>query len=171
MLPEDFLGRCLEVRHLKKGDPKPYGGVYDKDIFTVTGHSHGGSVGRNYHYCGDTKELLEKAVSDYVNTMKTWVEVGLRTMDRVAKGDPNVCIIDGYVYTVGDESSKSTFRGFAGREFFIEFTDGRKVRTTNLWAGGTVSPVFRKYLPDNAKFANGEHWVDVGGTKCMAGGK
>ena len=45
-------------------------------------------------------------------------------------------------------------RGFGGRKFRIEFTDGREgdrvVETTNLWCQGSIPLEYQNELPDNA---------------------
>ena len=67
-------------------------------------------------------------------------------------GNPDVAIIDGTLYTIGDENSKDPFRGFGGDKFVINFKDGRQVTTTNLWCGGDISEAWRPQFPDNANF-------------------
>jgi len=46
------------------------------------------------------------------------------------------------------------FVGFGGQKFIIEFFDGRKVETNNLWCQGGIPISFREILPNNAKFIN-----------------
>ena len=71
-------------------------------------------------------------------------------LERVKrKNSKTQAIIDGQVYQIGDENTYGT-RGFDGAKFIIEFFDGRKVVTTNLWANGPIPEKFRKKLPDNA---------------------
>ena len=65
---------------------------------------------------------------------------------------PNIVIIDGTFYTIGDEDSPSPFRGFGGSKFVIRFKDGREVTTTNLWCGGDIDEHWRPQFPDNADF-------------------
>lgn len=67
-------------------------------------------------------------------------------------GNPDVAIIDGTFYTIGDENDSSPFRGFGGDKFVINFKDGRQVTTTNLWCGGHISEYWRPQFPDNANF-------------------
>lgn len=67
-------------------------------------------------------------------------------------GRPDVAIIDGTFYTIGDENDPSPFRGFGGDKFVIRFKDGRQVTTTNLWCGGDISKHWRPKFPDNADF-------------------
>ena len=68
-------------------------------------------------------------------------------------GNSDVAIIDGTLYTIGDEDSTDpSCRGFGGDKFVINFKDGRKVTTTNLWCGGEISEHWRPQFPDNADF-------------------
>ena len=67
-------------------------------------------------------------------------------------GKPNIAIIDGTFYTIGDENSKDPFRGFGGDKFVIKFKDGREVTTTNLWCGGNISDAWKDKFPNNADF-------------------
>jgi len=64
--------------------------------------------------------------------------------------DDSAVIIDGTCYHVDDENEKSYFRGFGGARFVIEFNDGRRITTTNLWYQGKIPKKFIK--EDNAKF-------------------
>lgn len=66
--------------------------------------------------------------------------------------DPRVVIINNHHYYIGDEDYKSGFRGFGGAKFIIEFFDGRKVTSTNLWSQGDID-AFCNLMPDNARFA------------------
>ena len=75
-------------------------------------------------------------------------------------GNPNTAIIDGTMYTIGDEDDPSPLRGFGGDKFVINFKDGRKVVTTNLWCGGTISEHWKPYFPDNADFD--WNWKKIG---------
>jgi len=65
-------------------------------------------------------------------------------------------IINGECYHVGDEQSKSSFRGFDGSRFIIKYIDGDKkdkvIVTTNLWYNGVIPDKFRDKLKDNAIF-------------------
>lgn len=80
-------------------------------------------------------------------------------------GNPDVAIIDGTMYTIGDENSKDPFRGFGGDKFVIKFKDGREVTTTNLWCGGHISEHWRPQFPDNANFD--WQWKKIGNCNCL----
>ena len=67
-------------------------------------------------------------------------------------GRPDIAIIDGTFYTIGDENDPSPFRGFGGDKFVIKFKDGREVTTTNLWCGGNIDEHWKSQFPDNASF-------------------
>ena len=75
-------------------------------------------------------------------------------------GNPDVAIIDGTFYTIGDENDPSPFRGFGGDKFVINFKDGRKVTTTNLWCGGEISEAWKSKFPNNADFD--WNWKKIG---------
>lgn len=73
-------------------------------------------------------------------------------------------VIDGFTYGPGNRTSGS-FRGMAGRRFDIEYFDGRKVTTYDLWGGGEIPEAFRDRLPDTARFRGAER-AKVGETIC-----
>ncbi|MFB8071104.1 hypothetical protein [Streptomyces californicus] len=58
-------------------------------------------------------------------------------------------VVDGQHYSIGPGASG----GFGGRRFDIEFFDGRRVTTHDLWSQGTIPPKHRERYPDNARFA------------------
>ena len=70
-------------------------------------------------------------------------------------------VIDGRIYTPGTGSG-GRFAGMAGRRFDIEYFDGTKITTHDLWAGGCVPDEYREQIPDTARFVGGasEHVVD-----------
>lgn len=80
-------------------------------------------------------------------------------------GNPDVAIINGIMYTIGDEDSKDPFRGFGGNKFVIKFKDGRKVTTTNLWCGGEISDAWKPKFSDNADFD--WQWKKIGGNNYL----
>jgi hypothetical protein len=75
-------------------------------------------------------------------------------LEKIALTDENTVVVNGVRYTIGDENSNSPFKGFGGREFNIEFFDGRKVTSHNMWYQGEIPERFRSYpeLQDNARF-------------------
>jgi hypothetical protein len=67
--------------------------------------------------------------------------------------------INGRQYLVGPvESAYSpdSCRGFEGKLFCIEFPDGRRISTRNLWHNGKIPAHFRDRMPDNARFVGDE---------------
>ena len=63
-------------------------------------------------------------------------------------------VIEGRMYQIGNEDEQSgCFRGFGGAKFYIDFNDGRKIVTTNLWCNGDIPEEYKKGFPDNAKWA------------------
>ena len=76
---------------------------------------------------------------------------------RATKTNP--VVIDHYVYSIGTEPKpgrrNSDFLGMAGRRFDIEFFDGRRVTTHNLWGGGLIPERFRDRIPNTARFIGG----------------
>ena len=80
-------------------------------------------------------------------------------------GNPDVAIIDGTFYTIGNENDPSPFRGFGGDKFVIKFKDGREVTTTNLWCGGHISEHWRPQFPDNADFD--WQWKQIGNCRHL----
>lgn len=77
------------------------------------------------------------------------------------------CMIDGTHYIIGNENSKSSFRGFDGHRFQIEFNDGTKVITTNLWCQGEPKGYWKDKFPDNARFENNIKWKNINGINYL----
>ncbi|WP_020586105.1 hypothetical protein [Desulfobacter curvatus] len=60
-------------------------------------------------------------------------------------------VVDGNHYMISEV--KNTYpQGFGGRQFIIQFFDGRIIKTNNLWSQGMIPDRFREMLPDNAVF-------------------
>lgn len=75
-----------------------------------------------------------------------------RGYERV-KDDPRVVRVGGDHYFVEPDSTSWPL-GFGGRRWSVEFFDGRRVVTKNLWHQGTIPEHFRERLPDNARFVS-----------------
>ncbi|TMR92836.1 hypothetical protein [Nonomuraea basaltis] len=60
-------------------------------------------------------------------------------------------VIDANLYLIGDGRGSHGFRGFGGHRFDIEFFDGRRVTTTDLWHQGVIPPKWRERYPNNAR--------------------
>lgn len=69
------------------------------------------------------------------------------------RDQPNVARIGASHYIINPEDAGPHMRGCGGSEHFIVFTDGRRVRSTNVWVQGEIPPLFRDRLPDNAEFS------------------
>ena len=82
--------------------------------------------------------------------------------DKKLAGQHKTCMIDGTHYIICDEDSKSSFRGFGGARFQIEFNDGTRVITTNLWCQGEPEGYWKQHFPDNARFENNLKWTKIG---------
>ena len=82
--------------------------------------------------------------------------------EKIAETNNNTVIVNGIRYTIGDDNSTSYFKGFGGAEFNIEFFDGRKVVSHNLWCQGEIPENFRSYpeLQDNARFVQNNKEID-----------
>lgn len=73
-------------------------------------------------------------------------------------------IIDGRIYGLGNihKPPNQPHAGMAGRRFDIEFFDGRRVTTHDLWAGSDIPERYRAQLPDTARFLGGAGFVKIG---------
>lgn len=119
--------------------------------------------------CFDTREEAEEQLAYSLNkTHEFW------TKRYAAVNEPNIVIIDGSYYAIGQEGSGvqheryASSRGFGGRKFLIKRHDSDEViTTTNLWSGGQIPAVHREVLKDNAEFVSGEKWEWIGGQKYL----
>lgn len=75
-------------------------------------------------------------------------------------------VIDGCIYGLGPRKTPGPYNGMGGRWFDIEYFDGRRIRTCDLWAGSKIPERFRDRLPDTARFLNGAGFVKVGDGGC-----
>lgn len=87
---------------------------------------------------------------------------------RVQLQKPHQLVIAGRIYSEGNtrKPPNSPHSGMAGRRFDIEYFDGRRVTTHDLWAGGEVPERYRHLIPDTARFLGGAKAVKVGDTTC-----
>ena len=66
-------------------------------------------------------------------------------------------VANGTVYQIDPKSYPTKAQhGHSGREFVINFKDGRTVTTDNLWYNGIVTDRFRDRLPNNATIEDSE---------------
>ncbi|MEV0556320.1 hypothetical protein AB0I27_23060 [Streptomyces sp. NPDC050597] len=79
-----------------------------------------------------------------------WGPGGTRDGDDPAKR----VVVAGEHYVLGDDKPDypKAFKGFGGRRFAIEFLDGRRIVTHDLWHQGVVPPKWRERYPNNARF-------------------
>lgn len=59
--------------------------------------------------------------------------------------------VDGTHYLIEPEVGV-VFRGYGGSKFVVQFNDGTKVETRNMWCQGDIPQRFRARLPNNAVF-------------------
>ena len=86
-----------------------------------------------------------------------------RRLEEDAKLPPHTyCVIDGTHYVIEPDAPNAPFQGFGGARFQIEFNDGHKVITHNLWCQGDIPEHFKDKFPDNAKFENNLKWRQIG---------
>lgn len=82
---------------------------------------------------------------------------------RVAISKKNDTVIEGRIYSVGDpKRPPGPHNGMAGRRFDIEYFDGRRVTTHDLWSGSEVPERYRQQIPDTARFLGGAGFVRIG---------
>lgn len=93
------------------------------------------------HSCNFWRDMLEK---DSLRPEHTW------------------CVIDGTHYVIEPDEPNAAFQGFGGAEFQIEFNDGHKVVTHNLWCQGEPKGYWREKFPDNARFERNLKWRKIG---------
>lgn len=67
-----------------------------------------------------------------------------------------VAVIGHTYYEIGDGDGFAGRLGFGGQKFVIEFFDGHRITTNDLWCAGTVPPKWRRRHPDNACFVQEE---------------
>ena len=75
-------------------------------------------------------------------------------------------VIDGCTYSPGRRTS-GEFRGCAGRRFDIEYFDGKRITTYDLWVGGVIPERWRAAVPDTARFLRGAGRAQVGEITCF----
>lgn len=77
------------------------------------------------------------------------------------------CMIDGTHYVIELDDPSSYFQGFGGAEFQIEFNDGHRVITHNLWCQGEPPKEWIDKFPNNARFENNLKWKQIGGVQTL----
>lgn len=78
--------------------------------------------------------------------------------EQLTERDNNTAIIDGVHYHIGVEHPEGYkgFKGYGEAFFIIEFFDGRKIETHNLWCQGEIPKYILElgFFNNNAKFLN-----------------
>lgn len=89
-------------------------------------------------------------------------------LEEDAKRPPHTwCMIDGTHYIIVPDNPNSYFQGFGGAEFQIEFNDGHRVVTHNLWCQGEPDGYWKDKFPDNARFENNLKWTKIGNNEYL----
>ena len=98
-------------------------------------------------------------------TCNFWREM----LEKDSKRAPHTyCMIDGTHYVIEPDEPNAAFQGFGGAEFQIEFFDGTKVVTHNLWCQGEPEhPYWKEKFPDNARFERNFKWINIHGIKHL----
>lgn len=83
---------------------------------------------------------------------------------RVQIAKKHDLVIAGRIYSPGDikKPPNQPHSGMAGRRFDIEYFDGRRITTHDLWAGSEVPERYKHLVPDTARFLGGAGFVKVG---------
>ena len=114
------------------------------------------------HYVDDWRQQMEK--HQMCHSCNFWRSM----LEKDAKRPPyTCCMIDGTHYVIAPENDSDPFRGFGGARFQIEFNDGHRVVTTNLWCQGEPNKHWIDKFPNNARFENNLKWTDINGNKYL----
>lgn len=93
-------------------------------------------------FCSVCGSLVETH-KPYCHTCEFWMGI-------VAQQATNTrCFVaGGMAYYIGNENT--LYKGSAGNLWFVEFKDGRRVATTNLWTNGRIPHRWLGHLPNSA---------------------
>ena len=113
----------------------------------------GKEVDSNHSY----KNLEEHQMCFYCNF---WRELLAEDAER----PPHTwCVSDGTHNVINPDEPGNYFQGFGGAEFNIEFNDGTRIITHNLWCQGKPEEDYwKEKFPDNAKFVDNKKWRKIG---------
>lgn len=115
-----------------------------------------GETGFTTNYMGDEGARMKRTGECF--TCAFWG-------NRADKGCATV--IDGATYSPGNGRKGDRYNGMAGRRFDIEYFDGRRITTYDLWYGGVIPDTFRARLPDTARFLGEAERTLAGETTCF----
>ena len=126
----------------------------------------------NCKVCGDIVDS-DNFMSDIAKNMEThqmcfhcnfWRDM----LEKDAKRPSHTwCMIDGTHYVIEPDDPGSYFQGFGGAKFQIEFNDGHKVITHNLWCQGEPPKEWIDKFPNNARFENNLKWRRIGESQYL----
>ena len=89
-------------------------------------------------------------------------------LEKDSKRPPyTVCMINGTHYVIEPDEPNAAFQGFGGAEFQIEFHDGTRVITHNLWCQGEPKGYWKEKFPNNARFENNLKWKNINGINYL----
>lgn len=156
---EDRLWKALlaTVETLPKGDRGSSRGtalfIHSEDG-TSTGrcrYDHGNADGTNTVY-DLTATLRDSQITVQILESENhadgfWGPGGARDGD-----DPNRRVVVDHTHYYIEPDTTGGMQGHGGRRFEIEFFDGRRVVSRNLWYQGPIPPKWRERYPDNARF-------------------
>lgn len=86
----------------------------------------------------------------WMSIIREGIEVVAERLERKTP-DSNEFVLERHHYQVGPNKKAGPYNGFGGHKWLIEFLDGRKVETCDLWHQGTIPPLFYERMPVNAK--------------------
>lgn len=109
-----------------------------------------GECGRRVEYGGFVGYEIERAPLPYCWLCNFWVE-------RISDMNERQFVVESdgrrSFYSIGTATTPSSYNGFGGNWFSIEFLDGRApVKTCDMWCGGDVPERFYDRLPVTARF-------------------
>lgn len=128
--------------------PSPHKVVESDPLGTV----FEGSDGRFYFAASGRPDECTSAYPDIEGGRRSLALAREFWADKVSvKDEPTTVRVEGHHYRIAPEAQRG-MRGFDGAKWTIEFLDGRRVVSTNLWSNGDIPAALRELLPDNARF-------------------
>ncbi len=103
---------------------------------------------------GSTQYVLDEADADKAWEMRLTQKQSFWQNYLATSSSSKSVRIEGQHYWLGSATISTPFNGFSGSWFNIEFHDGRKTRTCDLWHQGIIPQALRSILTDNAVFTD-----------------
>lgn len=101
--------------------------------------------------CGKEEDLKGYFGADECARERLCFTCHFWTQRLAIANEPTAVRENGRHYSISPENASFCgFRGFGGSQYIVTFTDGRRVRSSNLWSSGEIPWWFRDRLPDNA---------------------